>query len=499
MAYRQIKKYAFAYLSLPLLVFLLGYLKWYFGVPLALIVVFALYCAMKEANVLPERAQEISVSPAMMLSLGVLILIWSYLGGLNGHFYQSSDWGWRNAIFHDMIDYPWAVRYPNGNALNYYIGFWLVPALFAKLGALLTGSRETAWEIARNALWLWSAAGLYLTVLLIIIYNRASGKKQQLLSFLFFAFFSGLDILGALHYHQFFRFNPGILHLDRWANTFQYSSITTCLYWVFNQTVLSWLAVMCFLFEKDEKNYLLIGLACFVCGPLPFVGLAILMASRAIIRLARNVREGNTRDSLRAAFSTSNMLLILTGFPVIALFFLSNSAVNANASRTRDMLIYLSDSAYLKRLVVFCALEFVVYVVLLWKRHARDPLFYAIAISLMIIPNIYVGPNIDFCMRASIPGILVLCVYFSEYVLEQLFRWKEARIFDRACCTALLIVFLIGAATPSMEIYRGLYYVVTEKTVELEDNSVGSVSQTNNGNCIAFDCKNMFFFQYLAR
>ena len=500
MSYRKIKKAAFSYLCLPLLVFLLGYLKWYFGIPLAAAVVYAWFCAVRKTNVLPERSQEVPISRGMLIGLGALILLWTYLGGLNGHFYQTSDWGCRNAVYHDLIDYPWAVRYPNGNALNYYIGFWLVPALPAKLAMLLTGSRDVAWEIARNALWLWTAAGLYLTVLLLIVHNRATAKGQQLLCFIFFVFFSGLDLLGILHYHRFDLLSPSVLHLEWWAGGNQFSSITTCLYWVFNQTVLSWLAVICFLFEKDERNYLLIGMACFACGPLPFVGLVIYMTARALINLVRNIRARKPGDSLRAIFSPANLLLVFMVFPVIGLFFLNNSAVAANANRTSEMMPALLNIRNLKVLIAFCGAEVGIYCFLLWKRHLKDPLFYFVAVSLLIIPNIYVGSSADFCMRASVPGIFILSVWFSEYCLEQLWQWKRSKTLDKICCTALLIAFLFGAVTPCVEIYRGLYRVVSNKTIELEDTSVGTFANSDGpSNFLALDCGDRPFYRYFAR
>lgn len=50
--------------------------------------------------------------------------------------------------------------------------------------------------------------------------------------------------------------------------------MTTCLFWVFNQTVVPWLMTLCVLNEKSVENYALLGLLALPFGPLPFVGLA---------------------------------------------------------------------------------------------------------------------------------------------------------------------------------------------------------------------------------
>lgn len=61
------------------------------------------------------------------------MLLWGYLGGQTGFFYQNSDWGYRNAIYRDLITNSWPVYYPQKDtALVYYIGHWLVPAALTK-------------------------------------------------------------------------------------------------------------------------------------------------------------------------------------------------------------------------------------------------------------------------------------------------------------------------------------------------------------------------------
>lgn len=52
-----------------------------------------------------------------------------FSGGIGGHYYQSPDWDWRNAIFHDLIYKKWPVIYSEyDKALVYYIGYWLPSA-----------------------------------------------------------------------------------------------------------------------------------------------------------------------------------------------------------------------------------------------------------------------------------------------------------------------------------------------------------------------------------
>ena len=52
--------------------------------------------------------------------------------------------------------------------------------------------------------------------------------------------------------------------------------MTTCLFGVFNQTVVPWLMTLCVLNEKSVENYALLGLLALPFDYLPFVGLAVM-------------------------------------------------------------------------------------------------------------------------------------------------------------------------------------------------------------------------------
>jgi len=174
LTHRTLKTAALAYLALPVLIFACGFLKW----PLA-----AAACAAMLLGFLYARRDNFEIRYEKTLTVGVwqltalagVILLWTYLGGLNGLFFQSDDWPWRNAIYHDLVEKDWPVIYPErGSALVYYIGFWLPPALVAKLAGWVTGSAVWAWRAARGALWLWSALGLLLIALMLMLCTGAA-------------------------------------------------------------------------------------------------------------------------------------------------------------------------------------------------------------------------------------------------------------------------------------------------------------------------------------
>ena len=73
----------------------------------------------------------------------------------------------------------------------------------------------------------------------------------------------------------------------------QFSSFTTQLFWVFNQSIVAWIVTIMFIDEKKVNNYMLIILLCLPYAPLPFVGLIPLMATRAVKFLIKFVINKN--------------------------------------------------------------------------------------------------------------------------------------------------------------------------------------------------------------
>ena len=499
---RNLRVLSMTYLGLPVLIFILGFLRWYIALPAACCLLLGFLYACRN-NAGKHAVKELVLSRAQLLGLILVILLWTWLGGLNGLFYQTADWPWRNAVYHDLVEKSWPVVYPEkGSALVYYIGFWLPPALPAKLVGILTGSQELAWRAAQGALWLWSCLGILLTALTLMFYVSADTPAKRWGTLLIFMLFSGMDILGSIYdgtIHEVL--SPEGLHMERitWEGR-QFSSITTCLYWVFNQSIISWLATICFLTEKDSRNYLFIGVACLCCGPLPFVGLVVLMFVRALSSGIRHIRSGNAGSHLKYAFSPANVSLLLAVLPVFAAFYLNNISVASSApSIERPTLWEELDFYFSRRLGALLLIDAGVYCALLWKRHFRNPLFYGLALSLIILPFFRVGAGQDFCMRATIPALFTLMVYCAEYLLGELPHFRVHRFFEKCLLACLVIGLLIGACTPAMEMFRSVYNVVREKTILLVKDDFGSIGVLDDSpNFTTADYAETFFFRQLA-
>ena len=167
----------YIYISIPTFLFFF-WLKPLFTIIFASLFFVALYFIIKNNSM--EYQKEINLfNKKSVLVIFFVSLIWCYLAGQGGFFYQSSDHYIRNGTFGDLIYHKWPVIYEKPKAmLVYYIGHWLFPALFGKLALFITGNTSIAWLVAKIALLFWSTLGIMLVfILLCKIFSLIDIKK----------------------------------------------------------------------------------------------------------------------------------------------------------------------------------------------------------------------------------------------------------------------------------------------------------------------------------
>lgn len=509
LTYGDIRIAAVTYALLPVVLFFMRFLRWYFALIGLVAIGFSYYNIIKQRKTNTLRPAAIELRVSSMVGVFLLMLLWCQLGGMNGYMFQTSDWDCRNAIYRDLITHRWPVVYKSSNsALVYYVGHWLPPAIVGKVVNKLFHSVELAWFVGRMALWFWSALGLSIIAVLLFAYIKANSTKQRVIAMVVFVFFSGLDFIGTLLYGEgSYLLSPEILHLEWWPeNGYQYSSITSCLFWVFNQSIIPWMMTLCFLMDSDERNYVTYGAACLICGPLPLVGLAILMVVRAVCRFIENIRRKQIKEWCRTIFSVGNILMVILVVPFLAVYLFGNNAIAATGESefVAEQSSFFSSGYWNDDLLIFFFLEVGVYLVLLWNAHKKDPLFYAIVVSLLCIPYFHIGVSTDFCMRASLPGVFITMTYLADYLVHyfSIPRQKRTRMkmSKRVCGIALVVVFMCGAITPAVEIYRGIYNVITRRDISIPCDTIVTFDDgTVTTNFSTADADQRFFYKYLAR
>ena len=170
---------AIAYLTLPLLVWLLGWLEWWIGVPSAIALAWALQDALRGRWV---------TSPARW-PWGVLLFaaLWTATAATFGT--HRGDWLVHAAVWLDLQRGSWPTYLVDhiGNdppLLRYYLGWYMVPATIAKW----FGAATLNWTVP-----LWTWAGLAL-VLALFVRGLSRGRAVVVAVAVAF-FFSGIDIV----------------------------------------------------------------------------------------------------------------------------------------------------------------------------------------------------------------------------------------------------------------------------------------------------------------
>jgi len=478
-------------LLINILVFFVTWLQWYIGIPAAVLLLFALYKMSK--NIVADE-KVIEVSRWTVLLLFAIMLVWVMISGIGGAFPQKNDLHWRNAIFHDLINYSWPVRYSDASdsSLAYYFAFWLMPALVGKLGTAFVGS-QAGWIAANITCTIYCTAVLGVIMLLLISYLKAASFKRMLLVSSVLILFSGLDIIPFVLAQVG---DPKIVigeHIE-WWNYLQYSSDSTQLCWVFNQAVPAWLATSLLLHEKKLNHFAFLGGLLLPYGPIPFIGLFFLMVLQASRELIGAVRKHAGLIAFKNIFSAPNLIAAAVIFPVYFLFYSNNSATsNGGFGLNEFKLQYL----------LFIAVEFVIYLILIWRDSYKKTYFIFSVIGLLLVPFITLGNEQDFCMRASIPMLFIFMVYVIDYLLNNIDGKKKKGLPFSTKAMPLIFCLMIGAVTPFVE-YRASF---SQMAVNLKNGTsmfadyFGTLDNDdmNRDNFVTTNSSDTLFYRYIAK
>lgn len=485
-AHKVIYIASYIYLVLPNVLFLLGWCKWYIGIPAALLCLYSMtVCVMKKQYTETEGIFA-QANKWRLFFIFALLVCWVALSGIGGFFWQNSDHFWRNTMQDILVEYVWPVK-KGSRGLVYYLGSLLPAALLGKIfGEEYTGS----------FLLLWVLLGVVLLYALICVWR----KKVALWPLFILIFFSGLDIFGSQLTSSAPMSLLGTEHLEWWSTGMQYSSVTTQLFWVFNQSVPVWLAVM-LMREEPSANIIFLCSLLLITSTLPTAGL-IPIAVCYIYRNARWCKEtkfwgnwkmiwrniGGLQHNLGAlsvvivigfylagndVFSVTLpiplpflLLIAATGiFLLVSILILLNAKDKINLSAKTCCCFALvfcgyfvlsrvfSEPGYnnlLYKLVytaIFFIIEVGVYLYLLQKYVSDKMLFNIVTIILMVCPFVIVGNSCDFCMRASIPALFLVMLWCIEAFDTHHWNLRLA---------LLAAALLVGSVTPMHEIRRGL-------------------------------------------
>jgi len=429
---------AIAYLTLPLVVFLVSWFEWWVALPLTMCVGYAL------KSLITAMPRDHGRAPITRLQLAIAIGVgggWTAFAGAGHVLFANADWYFRDAVLHDLVTARWPVGYGLSDGketlLRAPLAFYLPAALIGKWAGLLSADRIMG---------VWTAFGASLFLLQVVSLLR-SRATVALLAAGVIVLFSGFDIIGSIiSSGPRFLANWNIAqHIEWWASSYQYSSMTTQLFWVPNHALGGWLMIG--LMARHSRYSALDALlplllvAAALWSPLSAAGAVPFVLLRAYRRL---FVERHWSLAHPRVWSPA----LLVGAVVSAYLMLDPGGIPKGLSvGSGDVSEAVMD---LLGIAQFFLLEagFIGFAVLLIRPSAEVVMALGV---LALLPLVRLGPGNDLVMRGSIPSLAVLavaaCLALSSEGTDP--RLKRRKLL-------LLCLLAIGAVTPIQEFARAV-------------------------------------------
>ena len=467
---KVLNKFTFIYFYIPTMIFILGWLRPILSVPLSILLTIVLIKVIlkdKKKITIDRIYDYIRNNKEQIIFMLIISIIFVYLSGIGGLVYQNYDHAYRNAILNNLVNYDWPIIEKNGEIFFvYYFAYWLPAALMGKIFGL---------EFAYFFLFIWTIIGVYI----LFNYIKKISKGYPFIPIIIFIFFSGLDIAELFTYGgSITQVLTHATHIE-WSTQFQFSSFTTQLFWVFNQALPAWLLTFYILSLKDNRIIgLLIAISLIFCT-LPSFGLVFVAIYK--IFFDNKIEKGKVKEWLKHTFTFENLIV---GIPLLIIF---GIFVKSNAAGGK-VTFGISLDKNLQYLVA-TFFEFLIYYLCIYKYQKKSSLYYISLLSLLICPLVSINNGGDFCMRASIPGLIILYIF----VIDTFYKAKEKN--DKVTITLLIIILLIGSVTPSNEIRRTImntYHTHYRETAEL-------ITETSFEKNFYGYTKDNIFYKYLMK
>lgn len=542
----------YTYIALPFIIFAAGFLKWYFALPFTIAIVASLFLAAKSAGTAYSDIKIDRYDQFKMLVGFIAIVIVVIAAGIGNILWQNPDHATRNTLFNALVTNTWPPKAaPSGDVVSivYYIGFWLPAALVGKLAGLQAGY---VFQIV------WAAVGIFILWYLLCLMHKKVVIYPIVIFLLFSGLDTvGLSIVEAvtdsLNTMQkgmwaYPAGSPSSSHLEWWASRYQYSSHITQLFWVFNQCLPVWLATIVLLLEKNNKNLVFIMGLTLLSSTLPFIGLIPVFVWCAVTKkdnvdsiLDRPLTKTPKKDFV-SLFTFQNVIGGGISGIISFLYLKGNIATSAASSASTTTkataevfsipvfllvivlwaaaFVLLSDLKTLKPTsalyfipsiplaflaakissypvglyVLFIVFEVLIIALVALPAYRKSTLLFVTVSCLLIIPFFKVGRSIDFCMRASIPLLVVLCLFvigaFGKYLSEKKFY----------LLAPVVVVLALGAVTPIHEITRTAEasMVQIQKDYTVENPSI-SYTKLFKGKNFTGKVEDNVFFEVFAK
>lgn len=368
-----LKWHSCAWLLLPVLIFMAGWMHWYIAFPLALLLAAGLMIPGRKKSPAKPPLPAFPLFTRSSFPVLAAFIALMVLSGWGEWVNQHPDHIVRNACLSELVTSPWPVVFPDGDVLIYNTGFWLVPALAGKLAGL---------DAARALLVLWGAWGLFLSWLWLCVF---SGRRSFMLALLMVMFGSLLNFQCWLGLDLF------RLHYFGTAEQVMCSanaSIPVMLFFIFLAS------------GRMPVNWLpLLFAATAFYSPLAAIGGLPL----AVCQWLRQWKDN--RFSRRILLHPSFSAAVILGM----CFLLYYMAVNAPSSQMGIRGFYTRPGDFL-----LVGTSFLLYALFCWRDFRRNPLFICTLATGLALPFFYInGDANDLLCKGCVPVMSCMLAFLA--------------------------------------------------------------------------------------
>ena len=436
------------FLVFPILMQLFFWYNRLISIPCIILLITATFFTIKRFKYLEPQDYKKIFNKRKLIFLLILIIIINVMSGAGGIFLQNWDYHGRNAIFRDLIENPWPVRYNytgmkyemcvfgKGGIFNYYFAFWLPGALVGKILGFRIGSLFML---------LWQTLG----VILFFYFILRLMKNNKYRYFFIFIAIGGLNIIGHILMNKYngLPITPiGSTHIDTSMGIFCMSSFITQLFWVFNQSIPTWIVVTLFLQQKNYKTCGFFFALLVPFGPFPMLGFLYIIFCYIIF--GQNFDKFINLSRIKELMTIENFFSCMSVLPIVFMYTL-------NESKKGMFLIDAIKNDNLKNTLIsyilFIILEFLVYIVIINKKNYKTLIMCFLYFT--IAPLFYIG-GADLGNRSTIPLLIILYLLVIKYLDN--YNKNDKKIFRKQ--NILILILLVAFMTNFNEFYRSIKY-----------------------------------------
>lgn len=437
--YNTLSYFSYFFFFIPVLAFLLGFVKPILSVPLALLIILILIKSSEVKSLKNLRLTHFKEYNSILIISGILALIWCSFTGIGGYGHQNHDYVNNNRTLKDLVERSWPIWY-NSNDIDfisretpfvYYVGYYLPASIIGKL---------MNFGKANFFIFIWSFLQIWIILIYILGWLKAElGKISNFIivtTTLIFITFSGLDLI--LHFIKYPSIDwdlPILFNLSFYLDLVEFDnpyflipSISSDIFWAPQQAIIIWLFMAIYVYKISNRES-------FEIIPLLYASLMIISSWGAVGVLPFLI------FSLKQYYKTLKIHIIIISlivFAILSLYITSNEFKFAyNYWSLFDNKDFAIHYFFLLFFEVFIYVFLIDYKILTTENRKW---YWIIAFLTTTVAFFQIGNANDFVQRVTMPSIFILFIL----VIKTLFKSKS--VLRKAFLSITIILALPNAA-----------------------------------------------------